>query len=313
MRTQGSIRPVLALLVLVAAAAGLPGHAQVPPYPLPLPPPPREEADETAPTSEFLEAEDRGPWPGLPIDLAESFANTAERYREHAVRFTCFETVRAARYDDGEASKEETRRYGYLLERPGDTLDVREVRQKLRGDRVTGAEVKDEEAFPPAYAWVFLFSRFHQPYFSYRVVEERFEGFDFVVVVRFRGALPYTDGKDIRQWEGTAVVDAFTHAPIEIVAEPSRQRERLRVLFDRWSRAFNIVGLRTAPRPFGYRCRVSFLLRQERLSFPTELRYDTFRAVNFKATIPWSASIRTYEDYRFFRADTIEKPGGTAP
>ena len=39
-----------------------------------------------------------------------------------------------------------------------------------------------------------------------------FEGFDWVRRIQFRGALPFTDGRDIRQWEGTVLVDAFTHS-----------------------------------------------------------------------------------------------------
>src|SRR5262249_51851573 len=151
-------------------------------------------------------------------------------------------------------------------------------------------EVEEESKFPPAYAWVFLFSRFDQPYFMYRSLGERFEGFDWVHEIQFRGALPFTDGKDIRQWEGTVLVDAATYAPVEIRAEPSSQRDRIKAMFEHWNRSFNIVGIKTAPRPFGYRCRVTFGLRQDRLNFPTELRYDTFRAVGAKQFIPWMAS-----------------------
>lgn len=235
----------------------------------------------------------------------------AELYRKYALRFTCIETVRVARYDaDKEASKETSRRYAYLLEREGGGETLREFRQRMKDDGTPrGSNILDEEPFPPAYAWVSLFSRFHQPYFGYRDLGDRFEGFDWVREIEFRGALPFTDGKDIRQWQGTVLLDAVTHTPIEIRSEPTGQRERIRAMFDRWSRAFNLIGIHLAPRPFGYACRVQFRTRRDGLTFPTELRYDTFRAVGAKNTAPWQASTRVYENYRFFKTDTTEIPG----
>ena len=64
--------------------------------------------------------------------------------------------------------------------------------------RIKG-EAIDEEPFPPAYAWVFLFSRFHEPYFVFRLLDTKFDGFDYVHEIQFKGSLSFTDGKDIRQ------------------------------------------------------------------------------------------------------------------
>lgn len=302
--------PLLLLLLAPTAAApqGPPPSSLDPPPPVVRPKPPAK----GEPIPDVVDAEET--WPGLPPEIADKLAASADRYREYAVRFTSDESVRAAKYTDGEATSEEVRQYGYLLDRGDGPFDLREFRQKLKSDgSLARGEVKDEEPFPPAYAWVFLFSRMHQPFFAYRDMGERFEGFDLVREIRFRGALPYSDGRDIRQWEGSVLVDVTTGSPVELHAEPSRQMERIRWMFDRWSRAFNIIGFRTAPRPFGYRCRVTFGLRQDRLSFPTELRYDTFRAVSSKSQIPWSASIRTYEGYRFFKTATDEQLGDAAP
>lgn len=247
-------------------------------------------------------------WGPLSEDVAEALARTADRYQAYALRFTADETVRVAEYDGGIAEKETTKRYGYLLvrERSGSIREIRQARK--RDGELARSETEDKEPFPPAYAWVFLFSRQNQPFFSYRDRGERFEGFDWVREYEFRGALPFTDGEDIRQWEGTALVDAVTGSLIEIRAQPSRQEERLRIQFDRWTQSFNLVGLRMAPRPFGHRCEIAFRLRQDRLSFPTEMRYDTFRAVSTKQTIPWRASTRSYESYRFFQTESVEEP-----
>jgi hypothetical protein len=250
------------------------------------------------------------PWQ-IPEDLRAQLARTADRYKEYALRFTCLETVRLARYDaDGEASDESVRRYAYLLEREGEGETLREYRQKVREDGTPrGGEVRDEEPFPPAYAWVQLFSRFAQSFFAYRDRGERVEGYDWVREIEFRGALPFTDGKDIRQWEGTALVDAVTLSPIEIHAQPTGQDARVRALYDRWSQAFSIIGLHMAPRPLLYGAFVQLGLRKDGLSFPTEMRYDTRIAVSAKRSVPRQASSRRYDGYQFFKTATTETPG----
>jgi hypothetical protein len=273
--------------------------------------PPTQEPDPSLPKTASQPAPEE-PWV-VAEDIKEKLAQQAEVYREYALKFACTEIVRVARYDEGgEANTETTRRYSYLLERSPEGETLIEARQKTKGDgSPKGDDVKDEEPFPPAYGWVFLFSTFHQPYFAYRDRGDRFDGFDWVREIEFRGALPFTDGKDIRQWQGRVLVDAVTHTPIEIVAEPSGQADRIKALFDRWAQAFNLIGIRLAPRPFGYKCLVKFQTRKDSLTFPTQLRYDTFRAVSATKNIPWQASIRDYQSYVFFKTDVT--PGEASP
>ncbi len=309
------LRARLVLATALACACLLPVRAETPPAEPPKQPPTATPPaiNETGPVEPPVVADDLA-W-GLPGPLLESLAQRADQYREYLVRFSCDESARVAHYDDAnEASKESTKTYAYLLERDARAESFREYRtagkkkENVDAGSTAGAEVDEESKFPPAYAWVFLFSRFDQPYFMYRSLGERFEGFDWVHEIQFRGALPFTDGKDIRQWEGTVLVDAATFAPVEVRAEPSSQKDRIKAMFERWNRAFNIVGAKVAPRPFGYRCRVGFGLRQDRLNFPTELRYDTFRAVGPKKFIPWMASVRVYEKYQFYKTSTTETP-----
>jgi hypothetical protein len=117
--------------------------------------------------------DDGSPW-GVAPEVATRLAGVAAKYLDYAVKFTCTETVRKAQFDDREAKRETSRNYGYLLER-GDGQTIREFRQKMKSDgTVTTSEVNDAEAFPPAYAWVFLFSKASQPYFAYRERGDRF-------------------------------------------------------------------------------------------------------------------------------------------
>jgi hypothetical protein len=250
--------------------------------------------------------DDGSPW-GLAPELATRLSGVAARYLDYAVKFTCTETVRKARFDDGEAKKETSRIYGYLLER-GDGQTIREFRQKMKSNgTVTATEVNDAEAFPPAYAWVFLFSPANQPYFAYRERGDRFEGYDWVRIFEFKGAIPYTDGRDIRQWDGVVLMDATTLTPVEIRAEPGHQKERLKLLFARWSQSFNIVGGRIGPKPIGFSGRVVFQTRRDQLTFPTQLRYSSFRAITPKSTEPTEASTREYSSYQFFKTETKER------
>ena len=278
------------------------------------PPPPKPPAEtkpsdtEAGPDPAYMTLlpDDGSPW-GLAGELSSKLALVADKYRDYAVKFTCTETVRKARFDEREAKKESSRSYGYLLER-GDGQTIREFRQKMKADGgVSSAEVNDAEAFPPAYEWVFLFSKANQPYFAYRERGDRFEGYDWVRIFEFKGAIPYTDGRDIRQWDGVALLDATTLTPVEIRAEPGHQQERLKLLFERWSQSFNIVGFRTGPKAIGFSGRVLFQTRRDQLTFPTQLRYASFRAVTPKSTEPTEASTRDYSAYHFFETASKER------
>jgi len=136
---------------------------------------------------------------------------------------------------------------------------------------------------------------------------DRFEGYDWVRIFEFKGAVPFTDGRDIRQWDGVALVDATTFTPVEIRVEPSRQQERLKLLFQRWAQSFNVIGYRTGPKPEGVSGRVVFQTRRDGLTFPTELRYTTFKAISPKHTVSIAASTREYSGYHFFETQTKEK------
>jgi hypothetical protein len=303
-----------ALLALALAALIPPPVPPDSPQVAPPPPPPSHEPapadkDKSAgpdPAYMTLLPDDGSSW-GLQPELAARLAAVAEKYLKYAVKFTCAETVRKAKFDDGEATKETSRTYAYLLER-GDGQAIREFRQKMKSNgTVTTTEVQDAEAFPPAYAWVFLFSQANQPYFAFRERGDRFEGYDWVRIFEFKGAIPYTDGRDIRQWDGVILVDATTLTPVEIRAEPGHQQERLKLLFERWSQSFNIVGFRTGPKAIGFSGRVTFQTRRDQMTFPTQLRYSTFRAVTPKSTQPTEASTREYAAYHFFETGTNER------
>lgn len=293
----------------VALAQGIPGHDQGMPDPIPPPLPKKPDPKRAGDYTPIVRDVDE-PW-GLPAELLVPLRRKARIYENYAQQFTCTERALIAEYDrNGEVDKEREKRYGYLLVKSPNGESMREYRQEMAEDgSVRKGEVKDEEPFPPAYAWVFLFSEFNEPYFSFRDVGERFDGFDWVREIEFRGSLAFTDGRDIRQWEGVVLVDAVTYTPLTIRAEPAGQVQRIEQMFEMWSKSFNILGNRTGPKPLGYRADIEFKLRREGLTLPTELRYDTFRAVGGGRVASVQASTREYSDYRITQVATSEEIG----
>ncbi len=299
-----SVRTVCFLALLGLTVSFAPVSAQIEdsqqelPGSVPLPLPPKL-PPEDAPKYKPLVEDVPGEWV-LPEELVESLQWTAGVYEEYARKFTCKETARLADYDQmGEVTKERVRSYGYLLLRGSMLEELREFRQEMKDGKLKQGEVLDQEPFPPAYSWVFLFSAFFEPYFDFRLLDSRFEGFDLVYEIQFRGSLPFTDGKDIRQWQGRVLVDRFRYTPLLIEAEPSGQSERLEALYRLWAKSFNVLGFRTGKKPLGYQASIQFDFRKGDLTFPTTLRYDTQRAVSPYQLVTVQASTRAYSDYRF--------------
>jgi hypothetical protein len=324
------MRSLSALTVGVLVAVlmgGLPASGQSPNDPVmpPLPPPPRpqepakedREKDEdrrTAPLGQFIPESDV-PW-GIEQELKDRLAERARDYRNYALRFVANERVRSASYNDvGEAHKEKSTRYEYLLERDDEGTHFVESRATIKksGKQSPASGDKHDVGFPPAYGWTFLFSGFNQPYFAYRNLGDDFEGFDWVRAIGFKGSLPWAGGKDIREWEGIALVNAVDFTLLEVRAQPSGQSDRLEAEFKRWSQSFNLLNMRTGAKPNGYRCWVALRMRKDGLTFPTQMRYDTFRAVSLKDVILTSASIREYDNYRFVGVKVEEKVQGSSP
>ncbi len=297
------------LAVLPVAAQTNQTDPMAPPNLMPPPPrPPKPKPENVEEIDENLSRyspDSETPWV-LPEEMLNNLAQSVLAYEQLASRLSCDESARLASYDDnGIASKEKIRRYAYLLEPSPQQGIVIEHRSSLnKAGEIKKEAVKDEEPFPPAYAWVYLFSESNQPFFDYRLVRDGFDGFDWIKEIQFRGALGFSDGKDIRQWEGTILIDATSWTPLEIYAQPSNQDEKIDAQYRQWASSFNIVNYRTGPKPFVYRSHAKFRKRENSLTFPTELRYDKLRAVSRDTMVRINASIRTYSNYQFFGVES---------
>jgi hypothetical protein len=297
----------LRILLGLSALAPLPTLAQFgeqqqnipqevpPPTPPPKPPEQAVEVEPVAPET---------PAPPLPAEILQHLQQKARTYQAYARKFTCDETARLADYKESGDSSEQTRRYAYTLLNDPVRQTVLEYRQELARDGSLKGVAEDGDPFPPAYAWVFLFTEFHEPYFTFSYLGERFDGFDLVLEVHFKGSLPFTDGRDIRQWEGRALIDAIQFTLLEVQARPVAQEQRLAAIFDNWAQSFNFMGFRTGRKPLGYQAEIEFRYRRDELNFPTTIRYETHKAVSRRQVVPMRASTRTYQNYRFFETAT---------
>jgi hypothetical protein len=246
------------------------------------------------------------PW-RLSPRLADELAAQTEAYLAHRAEFTALEDIRSTRYRYDE--RKDALPYGAPL--PGLPYgDESHPEFRLRTDHAgrghKGAPRKLNR-FPSPHDWAMLFSRENQPFFMLREVGTRLEGFDLVREIRFRGALPFTDGRDIREWEGVALVDAGLSRIIEIRARPGNQEARLSWLFERWSRSFKLTigifagpffipgpSMRFARRPLAYRCFVRFDDRRDEIWLPSLMSYEIRRAVSPERTVLRLLSTRRY-------------------
>ncbi len=311
------VAPWLIVLVLLATATSAlaqfdDGQQHLPnpiPPPLPKQPPPAE-----ALNYEGVLGDSDTPW-GLDAELLVDLSSKVALYEQYSRKFTCDETARLADYNaSGEIDDEKTRRYGYLLQRDRRQGVFRELRQTIgKSGELKKGEVVDGEPFPPAYAWIFMFGKFHEPHFSFRRLDTDFDGFDLVHTIEFRGSKPFSDGRDIREWEGRVTVDAFTLTPLEIRAEPANQKAKIEELYRQWNQSFSILGFKTKKPPLIYRAHVQFRHKRDGLTFPTELRYDTKKAVSPQQVIAVKASTRTYRNYLFTGVETQEKVEPASP
>ena len=95
-----------------------------------------------------------------------------------------------------------------------------------------------------------LFSRRHQPFFTYSDLGTGDDEGRPTRELAFRGALGFEDGSDVREWEGAVLLDGLTHATLEVRADPVNQPERIEAMYRRWKRSLKVkVGIFTSPDP----------------------------------------------------------------
>jgi hypothetical protein len=156
-----------------------------------------------------------------------------------------------------------------------------------------------------------------EPFVSFRDAGERQDGFRRLRTLEFRGAIPYRDGADAREWEGRLHVDADTFQLVSVEAVPASQPARLRAAYHRYERSTRVsltlfggalFSSRTGQRPIGRRLRVRFDLSQDGLVLPMHAEMDIIRQVSGAGAERRLRTVqRVYEDCRQFSTEERER------
>lgn len=243
--------------------------------------------------------------------MMDRLIRKAGEYERYALKFICTEMARNVTYDisQGEATKEKLETCEYLLESSPDREKLSPYRQKMTGIGSKGerSEVKIEYSFPEAYSWIFIFSKNIRNVMKYGYLGKEIYSYKLAHIISFRGFQPFSDGKDIREWEGRIWIEEGTSNILKVEAEPIHQNDVLEMKRQEYNQAFSFIGIKLKKRPLGYSSIVYFDFEHDGLTFPTESRNATFQLVARNKKSPVSAIIFNYADYHFFKTDTREK------
>lgn len=244
-------------------------------------------------------------------DLLDRAADLVERSREGAVRLTCIERVRSARYDErGEATRESRETFHWNLERDRSDRSIVAVRSKPGGRVVNGPDAEFAGIrWPDSHEWLGVLGWESRGWFRLDDAPPRH--------VQFRGAVPFDHGEDVREWEGRLELDPLTGRIVSLRASPSSQFERSVRRYDafvtktRWY--ITLFGGTIASGRFGRPPKVAsaevrFQLSAEGTVLPEEVRYETHRFVRRGVSEIERVQVRSYEDCRRVETTTGETP-----
>lgn len=237
----------------------------------------------------------------LPEELAALLEARAAACDERALRFQSLERSRSVRYRRGEAVREKGESRRYLLVRDEEGLVYRELRGKP-GSR-GGLSDQPRFDFPTPYAWTQMFEPRLRSAFRFRVGEPETTPWRLARPIEFEASAPVAERRRITEWSGTAWVEVKTGNLLRIVARPNLQDERLPAEFDRWIRAFSVIGFHMAPTPLGYEIEVRFDREHEGTLYPSRVEMRTFRLVGRDRAVTVSRLVVGHTRYEFFRSD----------
>jgi hypothetical protein len=241
-------------------------------------------------------------------ELMPLWAATAKRYDNYALRFLCTETHRNIDYSRsaGEAKGEKETPYGYLLELDPKNVRYDVVRQTLDKDGQPTGEKKIDLKCPEPYLWSLLFLPTLSSNIRFHYLGREVQNYRLTHVVSFEGAGARVEGRDVREWTGTAWVEENTGNLVRIEARPCFQNERMHAVWQEFSQSFGIIGIKTKSRPHGYILAQLFDYERDGLLFPTRLDLAEFVWVGLNEEALDSRLVLTYSDYRFFKSEAQE-------
>jgi len=232
------------------------------------------------------------PW-GLPDELMEQLARRAAEYEVAAPSFECRETTQRVKYPrSGRTAEGNSREATYLFTlEDGSMIPVQ--------GRGKSFKRSGKSAVPAAHAWTQLFARRNQFYFAYRDVGEVPHAFGTARKIQFRGAVPYTESEDIRQWEGTILIDSYSLLPLELDAQPLHlwprlEHQRLEYL-QSFRLAFFGLVISFKKKPVAERVHVRFDMQGNGLTLPVDAHVERVEKTGPDQAIVLSRVVASYE------------------
>lgn len=240
-----------------------------------------------------------------PPDLLDRAADAVDVARAAALRMTCIERVREARYDEGgEAVREDEKTFHWDLERGDAGEGLVAVRADAGGRVVEGPDSHFADVrWPDSHDWLRILGRENRGSFRFDDLGSDRDA----ARLAFHGDLPYDRGDDVREWEGRIEIDPGSGRILGIEAAPSSQLGRGIKRFDldmkktRWVVTLfggTIAKGRFGKRPKAAAAKLRLQTSPEGTALPGEVRYETLRWARRGVAAIERAQIRTYEDCR---------------
>lgn len=245
-------------------------------------------------------------WGPLPDALAPILEAKAEGYARRALKFTCRERIRDARYENEEAGREKFREYDLLMVRePSAPEGFRALRSKP--DSKSGREVPVDLPLPDPFLWSQLFQDHIRSTLRFQVGDWHTTPWKLALPISWASSAPVFGQKRLVEWSGTFEVEYLTGNLVKVVASPSLQDERLRIEWQRYQTAFRFIGLSMAPAPLGLELEIDFGFEHEGFSYPTRAEIRTFRQIHRHQRVIVSRQVVEYSDYRFFGTEVKDE------
>ena len=241
----------------------------------------------------FVESD--SPW-GLLDETLERLDRRAAEYETVIPSVECHETTQRVKYPrSGQTAEGNAREATYLFRLQDGSMVPVVGRGKSLGK-------SDKSNVPTAHAWTQVFARRNQPYFAYRDMGEVAHAFGSARKIQFRGAVPFADGADIREWEGTVLVDSVSLLPLELDAQPLHlwphlEHQRLKYLESFKIGFFGLV-IRFKKRPVAERVHVRFDMQSNGLTLPVDAYVEKVEKTQPDQAVVRSRVLARYE-HRF--------------
>jgi hypothetical protein len=169
---------------------------------------------------------------------------------------------------------------------------------------------------PLDYEWTMLFSPENQPFFLYYEIADTTDGLGGSLEVGFRGAIPFKNGRDIREWEGVVTINRYTERVEQVTARPANQGARISALRRRYKRQLKlslayfggpqILRMRLGPPIELRQLTLTFVPTKAVLDFPGQSRFEVSRVS--ETGLRRVKTLHTlYTEYRFFETSATPR------